>query len=237
MPQATTSQETETLRRLVRDATSSRSNRERTKRIFDILFSTTILITFSWLLLLLTCLVACTSRGSPLYRSVRLGRGGKVIWCWKFRTMYKDAEVRLNSLLKEHPELRREWEVYQKFKQDPRITPVGQFLRKTSMDELPQFWNVLKGDLSVVGPRPPTLVGPPQHYLRELHGIYGPSTFRILSVRPGITGLWQVSGRSAIPLEERRKLEEQYAENYTFWSDLKIVLKTVPAVLFSRGAC
>ncbi len=236
MPQATTSsQDTETLQRLITKV-RPRSQRDRTKRLFDIVFSTGILLSFSWLLFFLTLVVACTSRGSPLYRSVRLGRGGKVIRCWKFRTMYRDADARLSSLLQNHPELKREWEIYQKLTQDPRITPIGHFLRKTSLDELPQFWNVLWGDLSVVGPRPPTLVGPPEHYLSELHGIYGPSTFRILSVRPGITGIWQVSGRSKIPMEQRRKLEEQYAESYTFWTDLKIVLKTVPAVLFSRGA-
>ncbi len=230
--QPATTQEAETF---ISKTTSS--TRQRTKRAFDILFSLTILLAFSWLFVFLTLVVACTSRGSPLYRSVRLGLNGKVIYCWKFRTMYQDAETRLKHLLKNDPQLKHEWHIYQKLKQDPRITPIGQFLRKTSLDELPQFWNVLMGDLSVVGPRPPTLVGPPQHYLRELHKLYGPSTFRILSVRPGITGIWQVSGRSRIPMEERRKLEEHYAENYTFLSDLKIVLKTIPAVLFSRGAC
>jgi undecaprenyl-phosphate galactose phosphotransferase len=232
MPQATlSSQESETLQE------AHASPREKVKRGFDILFSSVFLLTTSPLFLLLFLLVGCTSTGPILYRSVRLGKSGKVIYCWKFRTMYTDAEARLDLLLKEHPELRREWDIYQKLKNDPRVTRVGKILRKTSLDELPQFWNVLRGDLSVVGPRPPTLVGPPQLYLKELHGIYGPSTFRILSVRPGITGPWQVSGRSKIPMEERRKLEEEYARNYNFGKDLWIIAKTIPAVLFSRGAC
>ncbi|HEX2583081.1 MAG TPA: sugar transferase, partial [Chlamydiales bacterium] len=120
--------------------------------------------------------------------------------------------------------------------EDPRITPIGKFLRKTSLDEIPQFWNVLVGDLSVVGPRPPTLLGPPEYYLQEIRKLYGPAANLILSVRPGITGLWQISGRSQIPMQERAKMEAQYATSRNFWSDLVVIAKTIPAVFFSKGA-
>ena len=131
------------------------------KRSFDILFSLTVLLAISPLILILSLLVRFSSAGSVFYKSRRLGRGGKTIDCWKFRSMYKDADDRLHHLLSSDEQFRAEWEAFQKVKNDPRITPIGRFLRKTSLDELPQFWNVLKGDLSVVGPRPPTLMGPP----------------------------------------------------------------------------
>jgi undecaprenyl-phosphate galactose phosphotransferase len=150
--------------------------------------------------------------------------------------MYRDAETRLWHLLQTEPALRKEWDIYQKLKDDPRITPIGKFLRKTSLDEFPQFWNVLKGDLSVVGPRPPALMGAPEQFLQEIRLVYGDSTKKILTVRPGITGVWQISGRSKIPLKEKRKIEEEYALNRTFWKDLVVIAKTIPAVVFSRGA-
>jgi len=131
------------------------------KRTFDLLFSAAFLIIFSPLFFILALLVGLTSPGSIFFKSRRLGRGGKIIECLKFRTMYKDAEVRLHQLLQSDPAFRAEWDAFQKVKLDPRITPIGRFLRRTSLDEIPQFWNVLKGDLSVVGPRPPTLLGPP----------------------------------------------------------------------------
>ncbi len=210
--------------------------RDPIKRGFDILFSSAVLVTLSPLLLAVGLCVKLTSPGPILFFSKRLGRGGKVIECVKFRTMFQDAEERLQDLLKTDEGLRLEWEVFQKFKQDPRITSIGKFLRKTSLDEMPQFWNVLKGDMSVVGPRPPTLMGAPDQYLQEIQLVYGEAAWKILTVRPGITGIWQISGRSKIPMEERRKLEANYAENRTFWKDLVVIAKTVPAVLFSRGA-
>lgn len=206
------------------------------KRIFDILFSISILILLSPLFLLISFLIRLRSPGPIFHRCKRMGQGGKVIECLKFRTMYEGAELRLQQLLASNPILNAEWITYQKLKQDPRITPFGKFLRTSSLDELPQFWNVLIGDLSVVGPRPPTLVGPPEHFLEELKTVYGKSTLTILSVQPGITGIWQISGRSKISLEERSLMEANYALNRTFWNDLVIILKTIPAVLFSRGA-
>jgi len=206
------------------------------KRVFDIVFSGLFLLAVSPFLLVLAILVKQASPGPIFYKSARLGRGGKVIQCLKFRTMFVDAEERLHSLLHTHANLRNEWETFQKFKNDPRITPIGNFLRKTSLDEIPQFWNVLVGDLSVVGPRPPTLIGPPESYLEEIQKLYGPSAFKILSIRPGITGIWQISGRSHIPFAERAKMEADYAESRNFWTDLVVIAKTIPAVLFSKGA-
>ena len=206
------------------------------KRAFDLAFSLTMLTLSLPVMVLLIVLISLTSKGPVFYKSVRLGRGGKVIYCWKFRSMYCDAEERLNSLLSSDPAIRHEWNRYQKLKNDPRITPIGRFLRQTSLDEWPQFWNVLKGDLSVVGPRPPTLLGPQEFFFEEIRKWYGPSTNTILSVRPGLTGVWQISGRSKIPFEERIRIEEQYAKTRTFLKDLLLIAKTIPALLFSRGA-
>jgi exopolysaccharide production protein ExoY len=206
------------------------------KRIFDIVFSLAVIVLFSPIFLLIALLVRFTSPGPVFYKSVRLGRGGNVIYCWKFRSMFRDADERLSHLLASHPDLRTEWEQFQKLKNDPRITLIGRFLRKTSLDEWPQFWNVLKGDLSIVGPRPPVLIGPPDRFAEEIRKWYGISTDKILSIRPGLTGVWQISGRSEISFDERVRLEEMYAETRTFAKDLVLILKTIPAVLFSKGA-
>jgi exopolysaccharide production protein ExoY len=206
------------------------------KRIFDFLFSSAVLVLFSWLFLAIAVAVRFTSKGPVLYKSVRLGRGGKVIYCYKFRSMYEDADERLRHLLQANKKMRLEWEEFQKLKNDPRITPIGRILRKTSLDEWPQFWNVFKGDLSIVGPRPPVLIGPPEHFAEEIGKWYGGSTIKILSIRPGLTGVWQISGRSEITFDERVRLEETYAQTRTFCKDLVLILKTIPAVLFSKGA-
>lgn len=206
------------------------------KRIFDIAFSLFVLTLFFPLFPLIAVLVRCTSPGPVLYKSIRLGRGGKIIYCYKFRSMYEDADERLSKMLSFNQRLRNEWNQFQKLKKDPRITPVGRFLRKTSLDEWPQFWNVLIGDLSVVGPRPPVLIGPPEHFAVEIRKWYGVRTDKILSVRPGLTGVWQISGRSEIAFDERVRLEEMYLETRTFWKDVRLILKTIPAVLFSKGA-
>lgn len=203
------------------------------KRIFDIVFSLLVLIVFSPLLILLSLLVKCTSSGPIIYKSKRIGLNGKLIECLKFRSMYQDAEDRLTKLLQNNREYQKEWKAFQKLKNDPRITAVGRFLRRTSLDEFPQFWNVLKGDLSVVGPRPPTLVS---YEPKEIEQFYGAKARTILSVRPGITGLWQISGRSNISFEERVAIDEHYAKTHTFLLDLKIIAKTLPAVISSKGA-
>lgn len=142
--------------------------------------------------------------------------------------MYPDAEKRLTEYLAQNPEARSEWERYCKLKNDPRVLPgIGRFLRRTSLDELPQLWNVLKGEMSLVGPRPVTQEELPK---------YGESLDLYLRVRPGLTGLWQVSGRNEVPYERRVALDRYYVQNWSVWLDLYILGRTVLAVLGRRGA-
>jgi undecaprenyl-phosphate galactose phosphotransferase len=157
-----------------------------------------------------------------------MGRRGKVFRLFKFRSMYIDAETRLTEFLKSNPSARAEWEEYQKIKAgDPRVTRVGRFIRKTSLDELPQLLNVLKGDMSLVGPRP---------YLpREMMEI-GKSYALISRVKPGLTGLWQTSGRNLLSFRERLLLDEHYIRNWTLWSDIAILIRTARALVRREGA-
>ncbi|MBS0629035.1 MAG: sugar transferase [Verrucomicrobia bacterium] len=205
------------------------------KRVFDIIFSSCVLFFGSPIFLFLLLLVQLTSKGPPVYKSLRMGKGGKLIKCWKFRTMVLNADAHLDAILKANPPLRTEWETFHKLKKDPRLTLVGGFLRKSSLDELPQFWNVLKGDLSVVGPRP-IEVRFPQRAIEEIRERYRERTEKILSVKPGITCIWQTQGRNLLSFDERAALEERYVETRSFWLDLKIILKTIPAVIFPKGA-
>ena len=198
------------------------------KRIFDILFSLSILVLFFPVFAIIALIVAVTSKGPIVYAHNRIGRGGKKFGCYKFRSMYFDADKRLQELLKNNPDLKKEWENNFKLKNDPRITPIGSFLRKTSLDEFPQFWNVLKGDLSVVGPRPVIQ--------DEIVKYYGDKAAKVLSIRPGLTGLWQVSGRSNTSYDVRVLLDEEYINKQSLALDIKLVLKTIPAMLTSRGA-
>lgn len=198
------------------------------KRTFDILFSLFVLLAFSPVYLLIGLAIKISSKGNVFYFQERIGRGGKTFHCFKYRTMYEDADERLQDILSNHPELKDEWEQTRKLKNDPRITPVGLFLRKTSLDELPQFVNVLKGDLSVVGPRPVVQ--------EEITNHFGHKAYKILSIRPGITGIWQVSGRSDTSYENRVKMDEKYVDTRSFWLDLLLVLKTIPCMIFSKGA-
>jgi exopolysaccharide production protein ExoY len=199
------------------------------KRTFDILFSVTALFACTPILILLSLITFCTSPGKIFYSHTRIGRGGKPFKCYKFRSMYPDAERRLNEILDADSELKREWETTFKLKNDPRITPFGSFLRKSSLDELPQFWNVLKGDLSVVGPRPVIE--------EEVQKFLGAKAIKILSIRPGLTGPWQVSGRSNISCYAKRiELDEFYVDNHSLTLDISLIAKTIPVMLFSRGA-
>jgi len=202
------------------------------KRLFDVLFSLSFIVVFSPLYLLLALLIKWNSKGPVLYIGKRLGKGGKHIEIFKFRTMYIDAEERLKDMLSSDPKMRSEWEVFQKLHNDPRCTSIGKFLRRTSLDEFPQFFNVLKGDLSVVGPRP--------HYIDELERKENSPLKKyahlVLATKPGITGLWQVSGRSHLSYEDRVELDSLYFKKQSFFYDIKVVLKTVPLVLISRGA-
>lgn len=197
------------------------------KRLFDILFSVLVLTILSPAFIFLALLIRLTSKGPALFSCKRVGQNGKTIYCYKFRTMVYDAQERLKELLKTNPGMQKEWNQYRKIKRDPRITFIGNLLRKTSLDELPQFYNVLKGDLSVVGPRPVTE--------EEVRTYYQDNASVILSVRPGITGLWQVSGRNARTLEERVRLEQHYVLEGTFFTDLGIIVRTIPAMLLREG--
>jgi exopolysaccharide production protein ExoY len=198
------------------------------KRAFDILFSICALILGAPLFIFLIIITFCSS-GKIFYAHERLGRGGKPFRCYKFRSMYADADQRLNEILANDPEKKAEWEKTFKLKNDPRVTPIGGFLRKTSLDELPQFWNVLRGDLSIVGPRPVVQA--------ELNKYFGVKAYKILSVRPGLTGPWQVSGRSNINCYQQRiKLDESYIDRQSFLLDLKLIAKTIPAIVTSKGA-
>jgi exopolysaccharide production protein ExoY len=166
--------------------------------------------------------------GAPvLFAHYRVGHDGKLFRCLKFRTMYRNAESMLAELLENDAQARAEWRREQKLQRDPRITPIGHFLRRTSLDELPQLFNVVRGDMSLVGPRPIT-VG-------ELTR-YGRVRWHYLSVRPGITGLWQVSGRNNTSYEERVALDRRYVEERTLWMNLTILLKTVKVVVARDGA-
>lgn len=186
--------------------------------------------------ILLAISLALLPEGGPiLFRQSRVGRRGRRFTCYKFRSMQPDAEVRLESLLASNPEAREEWDAHQKFANDPRITRFGAFLRKTSLDEIPQFFNILNGDMSLVGPRPiiaPELPG----YRRDRLYLKSEEARFYLSVRPGVTGLWQVSGRASTLHEERVRLDQWYARNQSFWLDITILLKTFHTVLTRKGS-
>ena len=168
------------------------------------------------------------SRGPVIFKQKRIGKDGKPIYIYKFRTMYVNAEEKLKKLLKDNPDLRSEWEQSRKLKNDPRVTRVGKILRKTSLDELPQIINILKGEMSFVGPRP-VLQEELDKYYKEFARFY-------YIVKPGITGLWQVSGRNDIDYERRVKLDVFYITNWTLWLDIIILIKTFKVVLKKEGA-
>lgn len=198
------------------------------KRIFDLLFSLSILILASPFFLICALVVKLSSPGAVFYAHPRIGCKERPFGCYKFRTMYQDADAKLKPLLASNPALMQEWTTYFKLKEDPRITPIGKFLRRTSLDELPQFWNVFKGDMSIVGPRPLTQ-HEVTHYLKE-------RSLQILSVRPGLTTLWITQGRNRLSLEERIELEAYYVANRSFWLDLKLIFQTAFLMVFPKGA-
>lgn len=198
------------------------------KRIFDLIFSLAVVLFGFPLFLLIALIIKISSKGPVFYAQQRIGYRGREIRCFKFRSMYTNAEKRLEDLLDSNPLLRQEWNTYFKLKNDPRITPIGHFLRKTSLDELPQFFNVILGDLSVVGPRPVTR--------KEVDTYYKEQASLILSVRPGITGLWQTSGRNLLGFDERVALEARYVNERSLWLDLKLIARTIPVMLRMSGA-
>ncbi|MCC5630971.1 sugar transferase [Nostoc sphaeroides] len=201
-------------------------NGEFAKRLFDIVFSLSVLILFFPVYLILALLIAFSSQGPIFYIQERVGKNYKTFNCIKFRTMVSNADEILMQMMETSPELREEFESSFKLKKDPRITEIGRFLRITSLDEFPQFWNVLKGDMSVVGPRPLVAEELPK---------YGSYIDEILTIRPGITGLWQVSGRNDIPYPRRVQIDLHYARFRNLWLDLWIILKTVDVVILPKN--
>jgi undecaprenyl-phosphate galactose phosphotransferase len=177
--------------------------------------------------LLVWALIKLDSRGAALVRVKRLGKNGSPFYKYKFRTMVPDADQVLQKLLESDAELRKEYFSTYKIKNDPRITRIGWYLRRTSLDELAQVLNVLRGEMSWVGPR---------DILDTELAMYGSHADRFITVKPGITGLWQVSGRSKLPYSERVRLDMHYIDNLSLSLDLRILFRTIPVVLFGDGA-
>lgn len=171
--------------------------------------------------------VLISSRGPIIYSQERVGLNGRRFRILKFRSMRVDADRALALFLDTNPEALSEWKAFQKLAKDPRVTKFGRFIRRTSLDELPQFWNVLRGDMSLIGPRPVTITEAER---------YGPAWRAYCAVRPGITGLWQVSGRSNISYTQRVQLDVRYVEHWSIWLDLKILAKTVRVVFGGDGS-
>ena len=201
-------------------------DRDFAKRLFDIGFSLFVLIAFSPVYFLLALLIAISSPGPIFYVQERVGKNYKRFGCIKFRTMVNNADEVFESMMAKSPQLREEFEDNFKLRDDPRITWIGKFLRLTSLDEFPQFWNVLKGDMSVVGPRP--LV--PEELCK-----YGNRIDKVLTIKPGITGLWQVSGRNDIPYPQRVQMDVYYVNYHNWLLDLWVMVKTVGVIAFPRN--
>jgi len=199
------------------------------KRIFDIVFSIVALVLLSPIFLIIAILIKIKSPNGPVFfKHQRIGKDGKFFRVYKFRTMVPDAEAKLKKMLDENPKIKEEFEKDFKLKDDPRIIKgIGNFLRESSLDELPQFFNVLLGNMSVVGPRP----------IVENEAIkYGKYIKKLLSIKPGVTGLWQVSGRNDINYDERIALDMEYIDNQSLWLDIKIIFKTIIVMIFKKGA-
>lgn len=210
----------------VRNQLASTSNRA-FKRVVDLVFASLALVVLAVPLLLIGLVVRLDSPGRALHLSPRVGRGGRTFRCIKFRTMYRDAEARLERLLAENDDLRAEYERYRKLTPDPRVTRVGRVLRRLSLDEFPQLLNVLRGDMSVVGPRP--------YLVTELNAM-GPDRDLIFLARPGLTGYWQVTARNDVDFDERQAMEAHYVRNWSFWWDVEIMLRTPQAMLQQRDS-
>lgn len=196
------------------------------KMLLDRVGAALALLALSPVFLILSLMVK-RDGGPAFYGQKRIGQNGAVFKCWKFRSMVMNSQEILEKILASDPVARAEWEADFKLKNDPRITKIGHILRKTSLDELPQLWNVLVGEMSLVGPRPVTA----QETLN-----YGEALKDYLSVRPGMTGLWQISGRNDVTYAERVQLDSEYVKTQSFWGDISIMIKTVLVMLNRRGA-
>ena len=194
------------------------------KRLIDIIAASMLLVLLSPLFLVVMAAIYTSSPGPVFFKQTRVGRWGKLFTMWKFRSMYLDADARLKDIMAQNE---MAGGVTFKMKNDPRVIPIGRFIRKASIDELPQLWNVLKGDMSLVGPRPALPAEVNQYSLNDRQR---------LEVIPGITCIWQVSGRSSIPFPQQVQLDVQYIQSQSIWLDIKLLLQTIPAVLLSKGA-
>jgi exopolysaccharide production protein ExoY len=197
------------------------------KRGFDFSSALLALLLFSPIFLMIAALVKLSDSGPIFYGHSRIGHNGRVFKCLKFRTMAVNGEELLRKYLRENPEAAEEWKATRKLKSDPRVTTVGTVLRKLSLDELPQLINILRGEMSVVGPRP---------VVDEELNLYDSFATYYLSTRPGLTGLWQISGRNDVSYESRIAFDTQYVQNWSLIGDVLIIAKTIPAVCLARGS-
>ena len=197
------------------------------KRLFDLAVSILVAPFVGVTVLGLGLLIRLVDGQPVIFAHTRIGRNGRTFRCLKLRTMAPDAEARLAGILASDPEAAQQWAASQKLKHDPRVTPLGRILRKTSLDELPQLWNVLRGDMSLVGPRP---------IVEDEIPRYGDSFAAYASVRPGVTGPWQVAGRNDLTYAERVRLDQDYAANWSLVGDMVLIVKTAWAVIRFKGA-
>jgi exopolysaccharide production protein ExoY len=197
------------------------------KRAVDLLVATTALVLLSPLLLIVAMIVKLCDRGPVFYSHTRIGFGGVGFGCLKFRTMKTDANAQLAELLQTNRAARMEWEATRKLKSDPRVTVVGEILRKSSIDELPQLINVVRGEMSLVGPRPITAEELP---------LYGEHISAYMAGRPGLTGHWQTSGRNDVSYQHRVSLDVDYLDNWSLGRDFLIMAKTIPVLFLRRGS-
>lgn len=204
----------------------NRKSSDITKRLFDIIFSLSVLMLCAPVYLGVGIAIACTSSGAIFYIQERVGKNYQHFGCIKFRTMITDADQLLGEMMAQSEDVRQEFSENFKIKNDPRITKIGKLLRITNLDEFPQFINVLKGEMSVVGPRP-LVPGEIERYGKDID--------RVLTIRPGITGLWQVSGRNDLPYPQRIKIDVSYVKHRNFWLDLQIIFKTILLTLMTKN--
>ena len=197
------------------------------KRWFDVGFALLALLALSPLFILIALAMRASDKGPIFFRHRRVGNNGVPFDCLKFRTMRQDGDTILETYFRSNADARREWVETRKLKNDPRVTPLGVVLRKTSLDELPQILNILAGEMSVVGPRP---------VVSDEIALYGADAQHYLATRPGLTGAWQVSGRNDVSYDERVRLDRDYVENWSLATDLAIIARTIPAVFMSRGS-
>lgn len=211
----------------IKNNLAKRTNR-RIKRVFDLIIGSIIFIVILPILLIIAILIKIDSKGPIFFNAKRIGKNGKLFKCYKFRSMYQNADELLIKHLNNNPELKDQWNKFQKLKEnDIRVTKIGFFIRKYSLDELPQIFNVLKGDMSLVGPRP---------YLPREKELMNSFYNIIITTLPGITGYWQVSGRSNVTFKKRLEMDNWYIRNWSIWIDIIFLIKTVKVVFCSKGA-